>query len=74
MILNKKFRTRLAISDPTKHESPKDLLGQCTNGTVVPQFKIGMDTRNGLLIGSGSKTKYQLLPDGLLQLATTSST
>ncbi len=50
--------TRMAISHDAKHEPPRKLLGQCSNGKVVPKSENGMDLSDRLSIFSGSNSRY----------------
>ncbi len=62
-----------AIVDP-EHEPTWQLLGQCADGEVVQEFEDGVAPGYGIYELASSETRYQLLPDGLLQLAASTST
>jgi hypothetical protein len=46
---------------------------QCADGAVVQKPEVRVATGNGIHEPTGGETGYQLLPDGLLQLAASTS-
>lgn len=68
------FGNDCALSYDPEHEPTWQLLGQCADGAIVQEFEDRMASGDGLHESAGSETGYQPLPDGLLQLAATTST
>jgi hypothetical protein len=58
----------MALSHGAKHEPAMQLLGQCSDGKVVPQFENGMGSRAWLRLRVRGEEGPEFLPDGLVQL------
>ena len=67
-------RAAMALSHDSEHESIRQLQGQCADGIIVQKSKIGVAPSNGIHERLGDEAGYQLLPDGLLQRAASTST
>lgn len=63
----------VAISDGTEHEPLRQLLGQFTDGMVVPEPEVGVGSAERLPNSPGGTTGHQPLPDASLQLGQAAS-